>query len=138
MEQQKKRINTAQQKYEQKVAESLKGDAAIKAVSKHKESVSKAKKRASASITDMTGPEFCAANKHTAMNSDIGGEMSGVESCFRCAAPCRPYISLHHVVQVLVRGQQAKGTGPSDGRHREVWAAGPGGGAARREEKPHQ
>ena len=72
MEQQKKRTRIAQQKYEHKVAESSKGDAAIKAVSKHKESESKAKKRASASITDVTGPEFSAANKHTAMNSDIG------------------------------------------------------------------
>jgi hypothetical protein len=40
------------------IAQSSKAGDAIKAVQRHKESVSKAKKRASASITDMTGPEF--------------------------------------------------------------------------------
>ena len=51
VEQQKKRTRIAQQKYEHKVAENSKGDAAIKAVSKQKELDSKAKKRASTSMS---------------------------------------------------------------------------------------
>ena len=90
LEQQKKRTKTAQLKYEHKVAETSKGGDAIRAVQQHKRLEAKAVNRAEQSITDLTGPEFTAANKHTAMTSDIGGEMVGVEACFRYVAPCSP------------------------------------------------
>ena len=97
MEQQKKRTKIAQLKYEHKVAESSRGDAAMKVVSRHKQLNSRAKKRASSSISDVQvdGPAFTPVNKHTAMTSGISGEMPGVEECFRCIAPCIPTFIFH-------------------------------------------
>lgn len=82
MESERKRAKILESKLEVATATSEAGKAAIAAVKQQRRLESVAKARADTPWRD-SADVFDSRNKHTAINSDFGGEMIGVQGCFR-------------------------------------------------------